>query len=175
MTVLWREHELYNFDYERAQIEVYTLMVKHAKKLKQHGFNNPGWYILPLYELGNPMPSKHLVNYIDKWLTKSYNINNIIHANISILMPRTFIDWHKDDSKAFRAGKRGIIVPINFPKGSKVLWDNGSELEYKQDKIYELNRAVLHSVVNPTSLPRVNISVYYSEEPIAKTSTNLTM
>ena len=91
-----------------------------------------------------------------KWL-KSLRYKSFQRVRVMCLLPKSFINLHKDSNHS----KLGAVnVAINNPKECKFYLQNHGVLDFKPGTAYELDLVNYHTVVNNSNVPRFHIIIH---------------
>ena len=91
-----------------------------------------------------------------KWL-KSLGYKSFRRVRVMCLLPKSFINLHKDSNHS----KLGAVnVAINNPKDCKFYLQNHGVLDFKPGTAYELDLVNYHTVVNNSNVPRFHIIIH---------------
>lgn len=91
-----------------------------------------------------------------KWL-KSLGYKNFQRVRVMCLLPKSFINIHRDQT----VSKLGPVnVAINHPKGCKFYLENHGELVFSPGVAYQMNLVNHHAVVNDSNVPRYHIIIH---------------
>lgn len=91
-----------------------------------------------------------------KWL-KSLGYKNFQRVRVMCLMPKSFINLHKDQ---IVSKLDPVNVAINHPTGCKFYLENHGELEFSPGVAYQLNLVNHHAVINDSNVPRYHIIIH---------------
>ena len=102
-----------------------------------------------------PEAKKHMPKTIT-WL-KSLGYKNFQRVRVMCLLPKSFINLHKDKN---HSDLGAVNVAINNPKACKFYLQNHGVLEFNPGTAYELNLVNYHTVVNNSNVPRYHIIIH---------------
>lgn len=91
-----------------------------------------------------------------EWL-KSLGYKSFYRVRVMCLLPKSFINVHKDQNHSELGA---VNVAINNPKECKFYLQNHGVLEFAPGTAYELNLVNYHSVVNNSNVPRYHIIIH---------------
>jgi len=98
---------------------------------------------------------KHMPETI-AWL-KSLGYKSFQRVRVMCLLPKGFINLHKDDEHS----KLGAVnIAINNPKDCKFYLQNHGTLEFNPGTAYQLDLSNYHMVVNNSNVPRYHIIIH---------------
>ena len=90
------------------------------------------------------------------WL-KSLGYKSFKRVRVMCLLPKSFINLHKDQNHSELGA---VNVAINNPKDCKFYLQNHGVLEFNPGTAYELNLVNYHTVVNNSNVPRYHIIIH---------------
>ncbi len=89
------------------------------------------------------------------WL-KSLGYENFQRVRVMCLLPKSFINLHKDKN---HSDLGAVNVAINNPKACKFCLQNHGVLDFKPGDAYKLDLVNYHTVVNDSNIPRYHIII----------------
>jgi len=91
-----------------------------------------------------------------KWL-KSLGYKSFKRVRVMCLLPKSFINLHKDQNHSELGA---VNVAINNPKDCKFYLQNHGVLEFDPGSAYKLDLVNYHAVINNSNVPRYHIIIH---------------